>query len=177
MHACGCAVDQLDTDLTVVEYEQLKEEQRLRITSRDNLVYATLVAVGAVCGAALQAGSRPLLLLLPAVCVILGWTHISNDRKVTQIGRHIRQSGARLSRPVEPFAWESAHQDVAGYRLHKRIQAAVSLLTFCAPGIAAFAMNWPSATNSPPTLALLLVEAIALALLGQQLVSNARSNR
>jgi hypothetical protein len=45
------------------EYEQLKEEQRSRISIRDNLVYAVLIASAAVASATVANGSVYLLLL------------------------------------------------------------------------------------------------------------------
>jgi uncharacterized membrane protein YoaK (UPF0700 family) len=174
MRDCGGAPVRTDpTDLALLEYQQLKEEQRLRITSRDNLVYATLVAVGAVCGAALQATSTTVLLLLPAICVVLGWTYVSNDRKVSEIGRHIRLDlVTRLPASAHAFPWESAHRAGSGYTLHKILQTGVTLLTFCGPGIAALVANRSAATASPPMLVLIIAEAACIALLAHQVLTN-----
>ncbi|GDY58781.1 hypothetical protein SVIO_094040 [Streptomyces violaceusniger] len=52
--------------LLILEYEQVKEEQRARIGFRDNLLYATLAAMAAIITFSLQSHGRPeLLLLLP----------------------------------------------------------------------------------------------------------------
>ncbi|GHJ43774.1 hypothetical protein Cs7R123_11160 [Catellatospora sp. TT07R-123] len=162
------------SDLLVVEYEQLKEEQRARIASRDNLVYATLVAVGAVGAAALQ--SSPLMLLvLPPVCVILGWIHAGNDRKVWEIGRYIRQHLApRLATGGMPaFAWETVHRADTGYRRRRRVQITVTLLTFCAPGLIAVGANVSAAIGSARLATLAATEVAGLLTLAWAIVANA----
>ncbi|GIF62966.1 hypothetical protein Ais01nite_10010 [Asanoa ishikariensis] len=160
-------------ELVIIEYQQLKEEQRQRITSRDHLVYAALATAGAVGGAALQAGARTILLLVPVVSVVLGWTYVSTDRKVTQIGRHIEHVLApRLTPTTGTFTWEAAHRCRPGYRLHKRIQVIVSLLTFCGPAVAAVVANSDSAFSSLPILVLATVGLLATAVLAHQLASN-----
>jgi hypothetical protein len=174
---CQCIPSQAETaDLLILEYQQLKEEQRLRIASRDNLVYATLVAIGTVVAAAYQFTSSAILLLLPPVCVILGWTHTTNDRKVWQIGRHIRGTlaaqAALHSHPSGPFAWEAAHRHADGYRLYASIQAGVTLLTFCGPGIIAILANGTIIAASPTVLTVATAEAIALAVLGCMMLTN-----
>ena len=56
------------------EYDKLKDEQASRIGFRDNLLYVTLTVYGALIAFAL---SNPDfihgLLVLPWVCLILGW--------------------------------------------------------------------------------------------------------
>ncbi len=164
-------------DLVVLEYGHLKEEQRIRITSRDNLIYATLVAIGAVCGTAVQLRSTAVLLALPAVCVLLGWTSVSNDRKVTEIGRYIRlnlASKLAMRMPVDSdlFGWESAHRAGPGYRLRVSVQAAASIVTFCLPGAAAILANIDLIVRSWPVAAIVIVESVGVILLAQQVFSN-----
>ncbi|MBB5873456.1 hypothetical protein F4553_006890 [Allocatelliglobosispora scoriae] len=167
------------TELLILEYEQLKEEQRQRITSRDNLVYATLVAVGAIGAAALQTGLHNLLLLLPPVCIILGWTHASNDRKVWEIGGYIRRSLisqlAGSPHATGLFGWEAEHRAIGGYRLRRTIHTVITVVTFCGPGIVAMLMSWSTIATSPAMAALVIVEIAALAGLGHQVLTNVDS--
>lgn len=77
--------------LLMAEYEQIKSEQRSRIGFRDNLLYATLASMAAVITAVLRKdGQTELLLLLPPVSVLLGWTYLVNDEKISAIGRYVR---------------------------------------------------------------------------------------
>lgn len=158
----------------MLEYEQLKEEQRQRIASRDNLVYATLVAVGAVGAAALQASSL-MLLLLPPVCVILGWTHATNDRKVWEIGRYLRRTLAvqLAAEPLRlPFAWETVHRTGDGYRRRQAVQSAVTLLTFCGPGFVAIGVNVAAAGSSAMIAVVVVAETVAMAALAYVVLTN-----
>lgn len=190
---CGDAVGRVGEpvpgigfDLAILEYQQLKEEQRVRIASRDNLLYVTLVAIGAVCGAALQQGRPTILFGLPVLCVILGCTYVGNDRKVSQIGRYIRQSlSARLSPsafpgapfPGESFPWESVHRTGPGRRMHTVTQLGVSLLTFALPGVGALVANRATVLGSPVGFAVATAEVLAMSVLVQQILAGARSNR
>ena len=101
----------------LAEYERLKDEQKTRIGFRDNLIYATLASIAAVVAATLSSrGNNALLLLIPPVCLLLGWTYLVNDEKVSAIGRYIRKDlGPRLARrttltEAEIFGWETAHR-------------------------------------------------------------------
>ncbi|WP_346777045.1 hypothetical protein [Streptomyces sp. HNM0575] len=78
--------------LLMLEYERVKGEQQARIGFRDNLLYATLASMAAVVTAVLQRdGQAALLLLLPPVSVLLGWTYLVNDEKISAIGRYVRE--------------------------------------------------------------------------------------
>jgi hypothetical protein len=81
--------DAIAGKLLISEYEQVKEEQRARIGFRDNLLYATLASMAAIIGLTLQkAGRVELLLLLPPISVLLGWTYLVKDEKISAIGRY-----------------------------------------------------------------------------------------
>lgn len=75
--------DDLDAALVLAEYQTLKAEQLARIGTRDNLLYATYAAIVGV--ALAGAGQARVLLALPAAGVVLGWTYLANDKKITQI--------------------------------------------------------------------------------------------
>jgi hypothetical protein len=138
----------------LAEYTALKAEQSARIGARDNLVYATLTAVAAVVVGAVQADLPVLLLALPLVCVVLGWTRLANDHKVTTVGRYLGDVlagdlAAAADGPV--LGWETRHRQARGRRVRKWCQLIVDLVTFVGPAIAALAAwavlapSWPGA--------------------------------
>ncbi|MEU8118726.1 hypothetical protein AB0C21_08445 [Spirillospora sp. NPDC049024] len=154
--------DMTSARLMTTEYERIKEEQKTRIGFRDNLIYATLASMAAVISATLSAHDTAYLLLLPPVSVVLGWTYLVNDEKISSIGRYVRTELApRLmeatgeSAPV--FGWESAHRSDR-YRISRKYsQLIVDLVTFCLAPSVAFAIFWSSSSVT----ALLMVASIA----------------
>ncbi len=82
--------DMGEGQLLLAEYQSVKDEQKARIGFRDNLLYVTLAVVAAVIAAAAQARQTSMLLALPPVCVVLGWTYLVNDEKISAIGRYVR---------------------------------------------------------------------------------------
>lgn len=141
------APDMLPTVL-LTEYEQLKKEQVARINQRDNLIYTTLAAMAAV-GYAVITGHQPgLMLALPPVCVLLGWTYIANDTKVSALGAYIRDDlgprvGVAVGAPtVPPFGWEHANHADRWRRYRKAMQAVPDLLVFALAPIAALIVWW-----------------------------------
>ncbi|MDN3358106.1 hypothetical protein [Actinomadura sp. DC4] len=119
--------------LLLTEYQTIKDEQKARIGFRDNLLYVTLAAVAAVIVAAAQAKQPGMLLALPPVCVVLGWTYLVNDEKISAIGDYVRtELGPRLAAAAGSsgtaevvFKWETAHRSAARRRSRKLIQCAV----------------------------------------------------
>jgi hypothetical protein len=171
------------SEVHLVEYERLKEEQLSRIGVRDNLVYATLAALGgvAVFGFGGDTTRYPALLLLPPVCLVLGWTYLANDQKVSAIGRYIRRDLAprlRTQRGTDLLRWEEAHRTDAGRRQRKTFQAAVDIVAFCVSGLAALVVFWVCAPRIPgPLLALSVVETMPLALLAVEIIRCADTGR
>jgi hypothetical protein len=154
--------------LLLVEYERLKEEQKTRIGFRDNLIYATLASMAAVIAAALSSkGQANLLLLLPAVSLLLGWTYVVNDEKVSALGRYVRghlePNLVRLtgSAPDLVFQWEAAHRSDRRRRSRKVLQVIVDIGTFCVTACAAIVVFW---VNGPRTWPFLLLSFVELAL-------------
>ncbi|MCG5446165.1 hypothetical protein NIE79_004733 [Micromonospora sp. NIE79] len=153
--------------LMLLEYERLKDEQRTRIGFRDNLIYVTLASMAAVITASLAAkGHANLLLLLPPVSTVLGWTYLVNDEKVSAIGRYIRD---HLTPELDPtgtaFGWERAHRSDARRRSRKILQVIVDLGTFCVPAMAAMVVYWVNGPYNWPFLLVSFVElAVVLAL-------------
>jgi hypothetical protein len=121
----------------LAEYDKVKDEQKARIDRRDHLVYGTLTALAA---ALLATAKTPAVLLaLPVVTVILGWTHLVNDQKVSAAGDYLRRQGQALTERFgqEMLGWETAHRSDSRRRQRKVIQLAVDVLTFVGPAAAA----------------------------------------
>ncbi|MDX3753157.1 hypothetical protein [Streptomyces sp. AK08-02] len=165
--------------LLLAEYSTLKDEQKSRIGFRDNLLYVTLTVVAAVIAAAAQAGQPVMLLALPPVCVVLGWTYLINDEKISAIGAYVRgELGPRLAQVAQvegAFGWESAHRSDARRRSRKAVQLAVDLLAFCVVPLAGLTVYWGAGdTGGPGLLVLSVVEALGVAGLAAQVVGYAR---
>ncbi|MFF3326313.1 hypothetical protein [Streptomyces sp. NPDC002889] len=164
--------------LLITEYERVKDEQRARIGFRDNLLYATLAAMAAVIAAALQTDRRgELLLLLPPVSVVLGWTYLVNDDKISAIGRYVRDElGPRLAALTDGrsdvcvFGWEVAHRSDRRRTSRKWLQLAVDLIAFCLAPVAAVVVFWTAGPVRAPLFAVSLAELAAIAVLGWQIV-------
>lgn len=165
--------------ILLIEYEQIKEEQRARIGFRDNLIYAMVAATAAVLAATLQThASRAYLLALPPVALLLGWTYLVNDEKISAIGRYIRNSlGPRIGKITEvqdgAFAWESAHRSDHRRRSRKRIQLAVDLLAFGVTPLAAVGFYLISRQVNPLLVTLSVVEVVFTLFLAVQFISYA----
>ncbi|MBP0006416.1 MAG: hypothetical protein J7642_22310 [Cyanobacteria bacterium SBC] len=135
-------------EIAFKEYDKLKSEQAQRIGFRDNLLYVTLGLFATVVSFSV---SRPsnyhALLIIPWVCLILGWTYVVNDEKISAIGRYIRvQLVDRLKEHTgdvvleEIFGWEIAHR-VDQHRKRRKIQQLiVDEITFVASGLIALSV-------------------------------------
>lgn len=162
--------------LLVLEYERIKDEQKTRIGFRDNLVYATLASMAAVIAATLNArGQANLLLLLPPVSVLLGWTYLVNDEKVSAAGRYIRTEIApRLSVLVPDgstvFAWETVHRSDPRREMRKMLQLAVDLSTFCVAPLAALVVFWDCGPRTATFMVVSLAETVVVAVLAVQII-------
>ncbi len=122
-------------DVLLLEYEKLKEEQITRIDIRDNLIYASIAAAGGAMGFGLtQQGGELLFYVLPIVSFSLGWTYLSNDLKITTIGRYLARAAGELYEPGT-FGWEMHHVGFKGRRRRKLYQLAVDIIVFPAAGI------------------------------------------
>ncbi|KUJ68389.1 hypothetical protein ACZ90_19135 [Streptomyces albus subsp. albus] len=167
--------DVITSKLLIVEYEQVKEEQRARIGFRDNLLYATLASMAAIITFTLQdAGDTALLLLLPPASVLLGWTYLVNDEKISAIGRYIREELDPRLAMLAPahsrvFGWETAHRSDRRRLSRKRLQLAVDLLIFCAAPVAALVVYWVTGPVNAALLAVSVAESLLTAVLGTQI--------
>ncbi len=169
----AAAEDITESRLLLAEYDRIKEEQKARIGFRDNLLYFTLAASTAVLAITVQSRHPQLLLALPVICLVLGWTYLVNDEKISAIGRYVRERlGPRLTelsgaRDVV-FGWEGYHRGDADRTTRKRLQTAVDLFTYVAFPIACVIAFWSSAAVHPQLLIVSIVETIALAMLAWQ---------
>ncbi|MFG2572223.1 hypothetical protein [Streptomyces sp. NPDC048481] len=156
--------------LLLAEYQSVKDEQKARIGFRDNLLYVTLAVVAAVAAAAAQAGQTAMLLALPPVCVVLGWTYLVNDEKISAVGRYVRQElGPRLAELAgtdAAFRWETYHRGDARRVSRKIVQCVVDLLAFCVVPLAALAVYWCGGQVTTGLLVLSFAEAAAVTGLG-----------
>jgi hypothetical protein len=169
--------------LLALEYEQLKEEQRLRIGTRDNLLYATLGSHAVIAAGTVQTGNPLLLLLVAPVCLVLGWTYVVNDNRITAIARYIETvlvpALAQRAEPGLPvLAWERAHRTGPGRRGRKVWQASVDLLTFVVSAVVALVVMGMSRPLSPTVTAVAGLELAAGGLLAFQILAHtARAGR
>lgn len=75
----------------IMEYEKLKDEQHKHLEFRDHMIYLTLAAIGTVFSFALEKPDLNIaLLVLPFLCIVLGWTYLAIDGKISAIGNYIR---------------------------------------------------------------------------------------
>lgn len=175
--------------LLLAEYQVVKDEQKARIGFRDNLLYVTLAAVAALVAATAQTERASMLLALGPVCVVLGWTYLVNDEKISAIGAYVRgdlgprlaelaatDEGADSAAPAAPsaFGWETAHRGDARRRSRKVIQCLVDLVAFCVVPLAGLVVFWADGEGGGLLLALSVVEAAAVAGLAAQVVGYAR---
>ncbi|MFB7777511.1 hypothetical protein [Streptomyces bauhiniae] len=170
--------DVTEGKVLLAEYDRLKEEQKTRIGFRDNLLYFTLAAVTAVVALSVQSGQAGLLLSAPAICLILGWTYLVNDEKISTIGCYVRdQLGPRLGELASAsgtvFGWEIYHRSVVGRSMRKRLQTAVDLFTYLMLPMVCTTAFWCSSTAQPLLALTSLVQTLALAVLGWQFLRRA----
>ncbi|MGW1728364.1 hypothetical protein ACWCQK_36445 [Streptomyces sp. NPDC002306] len=162
--------------LLLAEYESVKDEQKARIGFRDNLLYVTLAVVAAVVAAAAQARQASMLLSLPPVCVVLGWTYLVNDEKISAIGAYVRgELAPRLAAlagegGTHAFGWETFHRADARRRSRKVVQCAVDLLAFCVVPLSALVVYWAAGHLGRGLLTLSVIEALAVVGLGAYIV-------
>ncbi|WP_320775788.1 hypothetical protein [Streptomyces sp. CRN 30] len=165
--------DVTESQLLLAEYDRIKEEQKTRIGFRDNLLYFTLAAATAVLTITVQEDQPYLLLTVPVVCLVLGWTYLVNDVKISAVGRYIREElGPRLAELGDVrgavFGWEIYHRDDPSRPARKRLQATVDLFTYLALPMTCVTGFWCSGAARLPLLIISVVQTVALAGLGWQ---------
>jgi hypothetical protein len=161
------------------EYDKLKSEQAQRIGFRDNLLYVTLGLIGTIISLAVSnTANYYALLVIPWVCIILGWTYVANDEKITAIGRYIRYT---LTEKVKEqtghtdiesiFGWETAHRSDNRRKRRKIEQLIIDEITFVLSGIVALISFWLLISNAPLAVNILgVIEILLLLILGVEIV-------
>lgn len=94
-------------------------------------------AYTAVLAITVQSRQTQLLLAVPVICLVLDWTYLVNDEKISAVGCYIRDRlGPRLAELSGAhgavFGWEIYHRDDASRTTRKRLQTAVDLFTYLA---------------------------------------------
>jgi hypothetical protein len=169
----------VETKILLAEYDRIKEEQKFRIGFRDNLLYVHLASLAAIVASVLASDVRPyLLLLVPPVSFVLGWTYLVNDHKISMIGRYIREDlsvrlteASTLSGSV--FGWEATHRTDSRRVSRKHFQLVVDLTAFCLPACGALIVAWANGLGSIVLIALSVIELISIIALGFQIAAYA----
>ncbi len=165
-------------DIHLEEYKVLKAEQLRRIAVRDHVIYLTIAAVGAILGLIEKLENNFLLLAIPWVGLLLGWTYLVNDQKVSAIGEYIRSTlddkiKQTLATEQDVFGWESAHRGDDKRIARKRTQLFVDFLAFVLPGVIATVVFITSSSCMNPFRVLAGVEFFLLLILGGQILGYA----
>ena len=164
------------------EYDKLKSEQAQRIGFRDNLLYVTLGVFGAVVSFAVSNRSNYYaLLVIPWVCLILGWTYVVNDEKISAIGKYIRYKLADKVKEytgyvdLEPlFCWEISHRNDKHRKRRKIQQLIVDEITFVFSGVIALSAFWLLVSRPPLAVNILSwIELLFLIVLGIEMFNYA----
>ncbi|MCY7380998.1 MAG: hypothetical protein LH628_00085 [Microcoleus sp. CAN_BIN18] len=163
----------------LLEYDKLKAEQTQRIGFRDNLLYVTLGLFGTVVSfAATNSANYYAFLILPWASLILGWTYLINDEKISAIGRYIRLTLVEKVKEkigytdVESlFGWEIAHRSDPRRSRRKIEQLIVDELTFVVSGIIALAAFWVLVPGAALAIHILGgIELLLLLILGWEII-------
>jgi hypothetical protein len=163
-------------EILLAEYEALKAEQKARIVVRDRLMYAALATTTAIVVG--TDGRTGLVLLLPPVCVVLGWTYVANDEKISNIGRYLRTelrgrlATAAKTTPAQLLGWELAHRTGLNRTTMKSIQLGADLIMFVVPSVIAVVSFWlnESTHSKSPLLIASAIELAATVVLGSQII-------
>ena len=133
-------------DILLLEYEKLKDEQRTRITIRENLFYTALIVVGAVSSALLTMSDINIVYLaLTPVLFIISNAYYSNDEIISRINLYIRESSAKRIaastglKADELFQWETFTRRTR--RVRRRVYQFVANLALY-PGASAASLTF-----------------------------------
>ena len=166
-------------DIYLLEYDKLKEEQAQRIGFRDNMIYVTLGVFGGIISFALtNKVNYYALLVIPFVCLILGWTYLVNDEKISAIGRYIRLTLVEKikqetsNNEIESiFGWEIVHRSDKRRRRRKIEQLIIDEITFVFSGIFGLVAFWILVQpNHWAIILLCILEILLLIILGIEIV-------
>ncbi len=134
-------------DLAKLEYTKLKDEQIKRIGFRDNLLYVNLLLASGIFSFVFSDFQYAPwkfngLLLAGWVVLILGWTYVVNDEKISAIGRYIRGKlltilGEEI--PEGVLGWEIEHRSDKRRKRRKIEQLVIDEFSFV--GVATHSCN------------------------------------
>jgi len=126
-------------NILLAEYNSLKVEQIERIKVRDNLIYLALGSFGGLFSFAIIQNQFYVTALLPIVSFVLAWVYITNDSKVSQIGRYIQN---HLSKQVnkelnvtDAFDWENKFKTTSMRKIRSFFQFLTEVITFIIPPV------------------------------------------
>jgi hypothetical protein len=129
------------------EYDKLAKETTSRIGFRDNLLYVTLASYGAIVAFAITRNDYRALFALPLVSAVLGLAYLSNDAKVSQIGKYIREILEPAVRELVQrpggsrfFQWQWVHRNDERRRRRKKEQLFLDEMTFVGAGAVALVL-------------------------------------
>ena len=128
--------------LLIQEYIKLKDEQAKRIGFHDNILYVTLVALGGMLSFSLADPAHYYgFFLIPWITIILAWTYVVNDEKISSLGKYFRQNLAeQISLELtgrtsdEFFGWEGVGRSDTHRIRRKNEQLVINELTFVFSG-------------------------------------------
>lgn len=155
-------------DMYLQEYDKLKDEQTSRIGFRDNLLYVNLVTIGAVLSfifskdAAGREGPKyVVLLVIPWISIVLGWTYLINDDKISNLGKYFetvlftaihKELGEDKEKDQFILGWETCNLTSKRRTRRKIEQLLMDELAFVLPGIIAVAAFFRLTSSVDPIL-------------------------
>lgn len=128
-------VSRVDYESVLAEFNKLKDEQAVRIQSRDSVLNYNVVGLGVIATVAASAKAPVAWLLVPWVSMVFGWQYLMHNEKVTAIGRYVRY----VLRPAinhSVFGWEMSPKRVVTLTpVHRAGSLVFDLLAFSVPCI------------------------------------------
>lgn len=114
------------------EYASMKQEQLERIKQRDTFLHLNIVAIAVNSAIAVQGAEQALAwLVLSWISLILGWTYLSNDDKVSALALHLKD----LQHAGIAPRWESGNKGLIPRRVRRVADAIVFTAAFLLPTI------------------------------------------
>ncbi|MGB3508742.1 MAG: hypothetical protein WBA93_05770, partial [Microcoleaceae cyanobacterium] len=146
------------------------------------IIYLTLGIFGGILSFALSNKTNfYALLVIPWICLILGWTYLVNDEKISAIGKYIRLNLTEKIKVLTGetniesiFGWEIVHRSDERRIRRKIEQLIIDEITFVFSGLVALFTFWSPDTNLPWMIHVLCIfELILLMILGIEIIIHA----
>lgn len=142
-------------EVFLLEYEKLKDEQRARISIRENLFYIALVVIGAVFSALLTISQLDIgYLALTPILFVISNAYYNNDEIIGRMNVYIRESLApRLATATgwnvdELFQWEGYTRSKG--RVRRRLYQLVANLALY-PGASTTSLAFFASRRADPS--------------------------